>query len=253
NGIKILEKFPKGKPWYFQVNFVCPHEPWDITKKMKKSWKNVPFPPPNRGKENKIDLDVKIRQNYAAMIENIDRNMGLLIEEIKKRGELDNTIIIYSSDHGEMLGDFGKYGKSMPKRGSISIPLILSGPGMKKGIYSDKLVELQDLTSTIIEYSGLSMEEAKDSISLKPLLEGKDTIHRKYQISAITRINKTKEYYPWKTIIDGRYKLIMKQEFEENKKKRYQLYSLEKDPWENNDIVDENPEIVEDLQNKIIS
>ena len=236
NGIEMLKKFPINKPWHLVVNFTGPHAPWDVTKRMKKHWNNVSFPKPFNGQEETHKENQKIRQNYAAMLENIDRNIGLLIDEVKKRGELDNTIIIYSSDHGEMLGDFNKYGKRIPERGSIKIPLIISGPSISKGMYCDELVELQDLTSTIVDYAEAIMPEAKDSISLKPLLEGMTKNHRKNQISSVN---------PWKMISTKEYKLII------GKNDKIRLYSLEDDPWESINISKEKPEIVKKLYKEL--
>jgi len=232
NAINMLREFPKDKPWHLVVNFTGPHDPWDITQRMKKAWENVSFPSPNKGNEKKIEEEIKVRQNYAAMLENIDRNIGLILEEVEKRGELNNTIIIYSSDHGEMLGDFESYGKTRPQKGSVKIPLVITGPNIKKGIYSDALVELQDLTSTMIDYAGARMEEAKDSLSVRHILEGNDDVHRRYQISALD-LSKVgvKE---WKMISDGGFKLVV-----ENGD-TYKLYNLKDDPWENNDISGEN-------------
>ena len=176
NAINMLKEFPKDKPWHLVVNFTGPHDPWDVTVRMKNNWKENSFPSPNKGDKKKIKEEIAVRQNYAAMLENIDRNIGLILDEVDKRGELDNTIIIYSSDHGEMLGDFECYGKTRPHRGSVRIPLVIAGPNIKEGVYSNALVELQDLTSTIIDYAGTKMEEAKDSISLRRILEGKDDI-----------------------------------------------------------------------------
>ncbi|MHA1468058.1 MAG: sulfatase family protein [Promethearchaeota archaeon] len=236
NVTEMLRHFPKHKPWHLVVNFVCPHDPWDITKSMKKSWESILFPKPFKGNVRSIDQEIKVRQNYAAMLENIDKNIGLFIDKKKKRGELENTIIIYSSDHGEMLGDFRRYNKMVPERGSTKIPLVISGPGIIKGLYKDSPVELQDVTSTIIDYAGAKMEEAKDSISLRPILEGKKEVHRKYHISA---------FGGWKMISDGEYKLIV----EENNKIR--LYYLIEDPWENTNIAVNKPQIVDKLINEL--
>ena len=236
NGIKMLKQFPKHKPWHLVVNFVCPHDPWDITRRMKQSWEGVEFPKPFKGNIKSVNEELKVRQNYAAMLENIDKNIGLFIEEVRKRGELENTIIIYSSDHGEMLGDFKRYNKMVPEGGSTKIPLVISGPGIEKGRYCDTPTELQDLTSTIVDFAGIKMEEAKDSISLRPLLEGKTVDHRKYSISA---------FGGWKMISDGKYKLIV----EKNNKIR--LYDLKDDPWENNNIAEDNHQIVDKLVNEL--
>jgi arylsulfatase A-like enzyme len=239
NAIEMLNKFPKNKPWHLVVNFTGPHDPWDITERMKQTWENVSFPSPNKGNDKKIEEEIKVRQNYAAMLENIDRNIGLILDEVNKRGELDNTIIIYSSDHGEMLGDFKSYGKTRPYRGSVNIPLVIAGPTINEGVYSNALVELQDLTSTILDYGHAEMPEAKDSQSLRHILEGKDEIHRKFQISALD-LSKVgvKE---WKMISDGEFKLVVEGG------DVYRLYNLKDDPWENNDISEENPLILNKL------
>ncbi len=243
NAINMLREFPKDKPWHLVVNFTGPHDPWDVTERMKKAWEGISFPSPNKGDEKKIEEEIEVRHNYAAMLENIDRNIGLILDEVEKRGELDDTIIIYSSDHGEMLGDFENYGKTRPHRGSVKIPLVIAGPNIKKGIYSDALVELQDLTSTIIDYAGAKMEEAKNSLTLRHILEGDDDVHRRYQISALD-LSKVgvKE---WKMISDGEFKLVV-----ENGD-TYRLYSLKDDPWENNDISEENPLILNTLLKKL--
>jgi len=234
----MLKNFPEDQPWFLQVNFTGPHNPWDVTEKMRKSWKDVEFPDPEGFEEESISKEEinKVRQNYAAMLENIDQNIGLFIEQIKKRGELDNTIIIYSSDHGEMLGDFNKWGKTHPERSSVNIPLVISGPGISKGIYSDALVELQDLTSTILHYCNLEMPEAVDSKSLNPILEGEKTDHRPYQVSAFDK---------WKMISDEKYKLA------NHENKETELYNKEIDPWELNNIAEKNKEKVKELINQL--
>jgi arylsulfatase A-like enzyme len=241
--LDMLNKFPDNNPWHLVVNFTGPHEPWDITKEMKKKWENVLFPAPYKGNEKKMEEEIKIRQNYAAMLENIDRNIGTIVEKIKDRGEIDNTIIIYASDHGEMLGDFGKHGKQLPYRGSTHIPLVISGPSILKGYYNHQLVELQDLTSTILDYAQTSMKEANASISLKGLLEENKKNHRQYQISALNLSRR--ENFGWKLIKNERYKLVVK------KKKMFELYDLNQDPWENNDCSKENPIIVKELYNEL--
>jgi arylsulfatase len=204
---------------------------------MKAAWENVDLPLPHKGEPDSAELVLKIRQNYAAMLENIDRNIGLLLDEVSSRGERDNTIVIYASDHGEMLGDFNRFGKCVPYRGSVHIPLVISGPGILEGIYSDALVELQDLTATITEYAGVSMKEAVDSKSLKPVLEGKTENHREYQISALDRDGKHTKH-GWKMIADHNYKLNLIEEMEP------QLFDLKNDPWENENIAADNEEII---------
>jgi arylsulfatase len=237
NGVQMLREFPQEAPWFLMVNFTGPHGPWDITQRMKAAWEDVELPPPNKGMRETADNVMRIRQNYAAMLENIDRNIGLLLEEVDRRGERNNTIVIYSSDHGEMLGDFNRFGKCVPYQGSVHIPLVISGPGISKGTVSDALVELQDLAATITEYAGASMKEAADSISLKPVLESKAVNHRDYQVSALDKDGKHTKH-GWKMISDGHYKLNVIEESD------LQLFDLKNDPWENENIAADNEEII---------
>ncbi len=247
NGLQLIRDFPEDRPWFLQVNFTGPHAPWDVTAQMQEPWKDVCFPLPVGWGEQDQDRIVKVRQNYAAMVENIDRNCGLLINEVKKRGELENTVIIYSSDHGEMLGDHRGFNKSRPERASVHIPLIVSGPEVRHaaapaaaapaGTICDGLVELQDLTNTFMDLAGLEMPEAEESLSLVPILKGGNAEHRPCQVSALDG---------WSMISNGRYKLIVADGDEER------FYDLEVDPWETVNLASENQEIVKRMKEQLV-
>ena len=234
NGINMIRKFPKSQPWFLQVNFAGPHSPWDITKDMKKSWEKIQMPQPAANDEHSRDTLNKIRQNFAAMLENIDRNTGLLIDEIRKRKELDNTIVIYSGDHGEMLGDKNRFGKSVPYRGSVSIPLVIWGKGIIKGAVSHMMVELQDLTKTIVELCGTAMPEAAHSISLKPFITGRSHQEiRQFQISGLNE---------WRMVSNGKYKGVFKNA------SLAEVYDIENDKFEVNNIIGSMPEAERELE-----
>lgn len=218
NGLQMLRRFSQSAPWLLVVNFTGPHNPMDVTERMHKRWQGVEFPQPNGNRRFDAATHVRIRQNYSAMVENIDRWIGIYIEELKKRHELENTLIVYSSDHGEMLGDHNRWGKSAPYHPSVGIPLILSGPGVSKGLVSEALVSLTDLAATFLDYGCVRRPADMDSLSLRPLLEGKRTSHRDYVFSGLNE---------WRMVFDGRYKLI------QAKEKPPVLYDLLKDPLEN--------------------
>ncbi|MCC2685919.1 MAG: Arylsulfatase [Paenibacillaceae bacterium] len=232
NALHILRSFPVEKPWFLQVNFTGPHDPWDVTAAMKAGWDHVDFPPPVACSTDLLEAYNRVRQNYAAMLQNIDRNIGLILDEVQARGDAEHTIVIYSSDHGEMLGDFDRFSKQQPELGSVHVPLVFSGPGIPGGVVSDALIELQDLTATLAEYAGVSMPEARESISMKPLIEGKTAEHRATQYSSLGN---------WRIITDGRYKLIA----ELGKEDR--LYDVQEDPWETNNVAADHGEIVQKL------
>jgi len=169
NAINQLNEITsQDNPWFLMVNFSGPHNPWDVTMDMKKKWKDTQFPIPKSYHGDRAALN-EVRQNYAAMIDNIDINIGRILEILKASGQYEDTIIIYSADHGEMMGDKDRYMKSVPYRGSVHIPLVISGPGVRQGLVCSEMVELHDLASTIVDFAGLSMGEETDSISLKDL------------------------------------------------------------------------------------
>ncbi|MCC2683117.1 MAG: Arylsulfatase [Paenibacillaceae bacterium] len=80
NGIEMIRNFPDNKPWFLVVNFTGPHGPFDVTKRMWDAWQGVDFPQPVEPSDDR-DQCLALRQNYAAMLENIDRNIGLMLQE----------------------------------------------------------------------------------------------------------------------------------------------------------------------------
>ena len=150
-GLELLDRAPEGKPWFLFMNTNGPHPSMDITRRMEAEYRGPDrvienFPQPNnyagvaRGRsEGRLltpqapfppEQHIRIRQNYSAIVENLDRWLGVCQERLDERGELDNTIVIYSSDHGEMLGDHDWWGKSFPYQMSAGVPLIMAGPGI---------------------------------------------------------------------------------------------------------------------------
>jgi arylsulfatase A-like enzyme len=228
-----MRRFPKGKPWHLVVNFTGPHEPWDITRGMEERCRKVPgFPQPNGSRQFPPETHEAIRQNYSAMVENIDRWVGVFVAQLKKRRELENTLIVYSSDHGEMLGDHDRWGKSVPYQASVGVPLYVAGPGVRSGLVTDALVSVMDLTATFLDYAGLPRPNDMDSRSLRPLLEGQTRSHRECVLSGLAR---------WRLVWDGRFKLV--QGFDHAPL----LFDLEADPLENQNLAPQTQDLVERL------
>jgi choline-sulfatase len=200
NGLSLLNAAPKGKPWFLQVNWTGPHNPEDITKRMEGTVRGRSMPPVNGIDKYDDPTNLAIRQNYTAMCENIDREIGTYLNWLEKTGQVENTLIVFSSDHGEMLGDHGRWGKTVPYHPSACVPLIVSGPGVQKGVVSDALTSHIDLTATSLDYAGLSIPSTMDGKSLRPLLEGQTSKHRDVVFSALGK---------WRMVYDGRYKAVI--------------------------------------------
>jgi len=226
NGLRLLERFPEAQPWHLVVNFTGPHEPMDVTRTMWERWQGVLFPPPHDDREGDVAAHQRIRQNYAAMIENIDRHVGRYLEAVRRRGELENTLVVYSSDHGEMLGDHGLWGKSTYYHPSVGIPLIVAGPEVQEGVVSGALVSLHDLAATFLDYAQAPPLPQVDSRSLRPVL-GEEGAHREVVASALDG---------WRLLYDGRYKLV------EREGEAPLLFDLSADGLETVNIADKHPD-----------
>jgi arylsulfatase len=111
---------------------------------------------------------------YYAMIELIDDQVGRMLETLEETGQLENTVVIFMSDHGEMLGDHGIYLKGPHFYDeAVHVPLVLSWPGrFKAGLKSDALVELIDLVPTLLEAACLDVPESVQGRSILPILLG---------------------------------------------------------------------------------
>ena len=237
NGLDLMKDFPEDKSWFLQVNFAGPHDPWDITERMDEISRGRDFPQPNRCEQFTPEEHVAVRQNYSAMVENIDRWLGIYVEELRMRNELDNTLVLCSSDHGEMLGDHNLWAKNVPYQPSVGVPLIIAGPGVQKGFVSDALVSTMDLHATFLDFAGVPRPDDLDSLTLTPLLKGETDTHRQFVSSGLDE---------WRLVFDGHYKLI--RGFVEP-----MLFDLENDPLENKNIAGSAPEVIEQLSRFIIS
>ncbi|HCU80676.1 MAG TPA: hypothetical protein DGN60_05880, partial [Chloroflexi bacterium] len=232
-GLDLLDNVPTDRPWYMVVNFVGPHAPMDITETMRTACDNKVIPQPHNPNMSVIDNTQRARRNYAAMVENIDTLTGRFVRKVKERGEYDNTVIVYASDHGDMLGDHGKWGKGTWRDPSVRIPLIVKSPARSvSGLRSDALVSLHDLSATFLDFAGCSKLDNMDAVSMRPLLEG---------IRSGNREVLTSQFGDWNLVFDGRHKLIT------DTKKEKLLFDLENDPLEDQNIAAENSDLVTKL------
>ena len=154
---------------------------------------------PNGTNQYDAAVNQAIRQNYTAMCENIDRTIGLYLDKVASMGQFDNTIILFSSDHGEMLGNHGRWGKIVPYHPSACVPLTIAGPGITRDTTSAALVNHIDLTATCLDYAGISIPSEMDCRSLRPVLEQRSTAHRDVLFSSLGG---------WRMAFDGEYKAI---------------------------------------------
>lgn len=249
-GSSVIGSAP-DKPWFLQVNWTGPHDPDDITQRMEATVRGRPMPPvAGKNKFNDAQNQL-IRQNYTAMCENIDRGVGQLLNWLDASGQSSNTLILFSSDHGEMLGDHGRWGKRVPYHPAASVPLLVCGPGVQQNARNSALVSSIDLTATILDYGGVPQAQI-DGKSLRPVLEGRKESHRRVVYSGLGA---------WRMIYDGRYKVITGFAPEMGQKNganmsRYEpevvsrspmVFDLSEDPTEMRDLADSMPQLAKML------
>ncbi len=183
-----------------------------------------------------------VKCGYYAMIEMIDHHFGDLLESLDAIGELDNTIVIFQSDHGELLGDHGLVFKGARCfEGAVRVPLIMSWPEhIEKGIQSDALVELIDVAPTLLEAAGIETPYFVQGRSLLPMLSGDADphVHKSVVLSEFhdsCQFNEGTDG-PTQSVMscDGRYKMVTYRDHDLG-----ELFDLEVDPGEFTDLWDD--------------
>jgi arylsulfatase A-like enzyme len=204
--IQFMREQRKFNPWLMSVNIFQPHHPFWPTQDYLSRYDPDKMPSPkyqdgeldSKPVFQRIDHQAayggtgvsfaktddathrKITAAYYAMIEQVDTEVGRMLKVLEDTGQADNTIVIYMSDHGEMLGDHGIYLKGPYFYDCMMrVPLIVRWPGRyKAGLRSDALVEMVDIAPTLFEAAGVPIPSGVQGRSLAPILTGKTTTHR---------------------------------------------------------------------------
>ncbi len=252
----LREKRAAGRPWLLSVNPFDPHPPFDAPASHRARFDAAKLPAPlfrASDLENQARLsgaffqskaqapaagEQENKASYYAMIELIDEQVGRMIAALEASGQRENTVVIFMSDHGEMLGDHGLTLKGCRfYEGLTRVPLIISWPGQfRGGQRSDALVELTDLAPTLAEVAGIPLERTHGK-SLRSLLCGDASpdVHREFvRCEYYDALNMHAPQAPenhtsaWGTMHhDGRFKLSVYHGLEHG-----ELYDLANDPQE---------------------
>ena len=118
-------------------------------------------------------------KDYYRLITGVDVVVGRIREQLESQGLADNTVIIFTSDHGFFLGEYGFAGKWTPHDVSIRIPLIIYDPrdGGARGISRDEMALSIDMAPTMLSYAGIDAPKAMQGVNLKPLAEGAEPLY----------------------------------------------------------------------------
>lgn len=201
------------RPLFLQIGFTGPHEPWDPLPRHLEAYRDRPIParvfregerqdnPPqheahrethaNAQHESIIDLNgvsedeiAEMRRHYYGKITTVDEKLGQVLDALEERGWLDNSLLVFCSDHGELLGDHDLPYKWLMYDQITHIPLIIrdhrAGSLRRAGESTQDLVSLIDLGPTLLEAAGVTIPPRLEGRSLLPYLTGGDAAPRDY-------------------------------------------------------------------------
>lgn len=268
-------KKPKDKPWYLWLCYPGVHGPYTPAERHKDFYKDVSVEIPSdifgprstkpqhlknmtRWKKDKNGQPANFSKSvikYNNAVQSLDEAMGTLMKTLEESGQLENTIVIFTSDQGFAWGQHGSKEKWLPYDANILAPLIIKAPNLSKaGTVSKEPVSGVDITATIHDLAGIKPQWKMHGRSLMPLLKEPKSLLNPPMLMINTthvygnKINaelKAKNYdafkrkglYAWMMMRDGKYKYI--RHFKDNVIE--EIYDLEKDPKELNNLA-VNPE-----------
>lgn len=170
HAVDYIKSCDKDKPFLAHISYVQPHGPFNppaeymqyvdtsrIPDVADAEWENDPNAPEYFKTCKKYDMNAKYaRHCYFADLVHLDKQLGIITDTLKECGRLNNTYIIFLADHGELLGDHGFYGKEERHYDAcVRPPLIISGPGMQKGLVCSEFVQHEDICPTVLEMAEL--------------------------------------------------------------------------------------------------
>ena len=190
------------QPWFFTASYYRPHFPLTAPRRYIQKYlsKNIPYPslpedyPDQLHPHDKFIVDdfnltkfdsSQLQQAlsaYYACVNYVDDLIGELLRQLKDAGCLENTYVIYTSDHGDMAGEHGLWWKRTYYEASAGVPLIVTGADITPQATNNTPVELVDLFPTICDWAGIEHPEGLDGESLVPLLNGKPEQRQKRQV-----------------------------------------------------------------------
>lgn len=190
-------KLETDQPFFLHVNFTAPHDPLFLPTGYEDAYDAKAMPLPKNfmarhpfdhgnfeGRDEKLFLWPRTPAEtrgelaaYYAVISHMDAQIGRVLAALEETGKLDNTIVVFTSDHGLGVGSHGLRGKQSMYEHTIGVPLLMRGPGIPKGRQIAAQCVLRDLFPTLAALAGIeSPGKRVDGLSLKPVLAG-DTEH----------------------------------------------------------------------------
>jgi len=278
------------QPFFLHVSFPDPHPPFAVPEPYASMYCPAEMPPPIPPVTDSVDppplhLDVYFARNlrmkgqkgsrdrvigtkpehydrystadwqqvkalYYGMITLVDENVGRILTTLRETGLSDSTTVVFTSDHGDYLGDHGMYGKGLPYDGALHVPLVFSGVGAMPGQRVEEVTSLLDVTPTILDIAGVEEPEGVQGVSLRQVLAGEEKTTRRAVLT-----ENDDDFVPMRmrvlTTADWKLVIYAGEDFGE-------LYDRRNDPaeihnlWSNTDYAMQRAELYEMLMEEIL-
>jgi len=263
SAIKWLElNYDQHEKFFLHIDTFDPHEPWDPPKWYAEmydpGWKggDVPGGAYILGVERPAASDLTeeqlnhLRALYAGEVTLVDRWVGRLLQKIDDLGLLEDTAIIFTSDHGTYIGEHNYVGKRPRLYEEVAhIPLIIRLPdsaGAPKG-RRDEIVQSPDLMPTILELAEVNPPPTVQGRSILPIIRGETSGETDIAVSSASLVGQ--RLPDWITVTSKGWALLASQ-VESGVKS--ELYDLSRDPGETKNLIDERPDVADDLRSRMI-
>lgn len=189
--IDVINQHGGDDPFFMFLSFNAPHVPLDVKEAVLAKYDEGDVDPFWAGPDAKKNRNARGRKRYMALVDAMDTAIGNVIEALEKKGELDNTLIIFCSDNGGIIEADNRplrSGKGDSFEGGIRVPGIAYWPGkINPGSTSSELVYISDWYATFAQLAGLETEADKDSISAWDVLQGRPGQRRAVPIISASR------------------------------------------------------------------
>lgn len=254
SAVRFLETYQRQQPFFLKVSFARPHSPYDPPQRWMDRFRGgVPkehvAPWAERYVERNTTKDDiwhgrvsaeetrTARQAYHGSVAFVDEQIGRILEALEKRGLLEETLILYTSDHGDMTGDHNLWRKSYAYEPSARVPMLMRWPkgmiGSRRGQVRAEPTELRDITATILAAGGATLPRPIDGRSLIECVAKNGAGWREW-IDLEHDVCYAKENH-WNALTDGKEKYIFHARDGEE-----MLFDLTADPHEMRNLAGES-------------
>jgi choline-sulfatase len=257
----------RNDPFALWVSFSEPHSPFDFPVESRNDFDAARFPPPRVGPEDADQIPLIFRDlsqsdkqgiiaAYYSSVHYLDRNVGVVLDALRRLNLENDTLVVYMADHGYCLGHHGRFEKHCGYDPALRVPLIFRFPGsLRPGVVTD-FTESIDVPPTILELLGAERFSVNHGQSLVPYLRGSQP--GSVRTSVFSEYLENEEAFVrtarWKFIHCSGRRLRTDGYRTDNPTpgRTVRLYDLEADPGEFHNVARENPEIVAELSRTML-